>query len=166
MHRINQLILVTSILFLTCASAHASEAVRAAVTRLQPNAKDIQIRPSPITGISEVAIGLQVLYVSDDGEFALAGPLLSLKEGKNLTEQRLASARASVLDNADNVTMFHYPAAKAKHQVTVFTDIDCPHCRRLHNEIPAMQAAGIDVKYVLLPRAGVGSPSYKKSILL
>ncbi len=164
MYHVNRFVLATLLVLFTGTNAHATEAVRAAIAKLQPNAENVDIRPSPISGISEVAIGLQVLYVSDDGDFALAGPMMSLKEGKNLTEQRLASARVSVLDQASDVDMFHYPAANAKHQVTVFTDIDCPHCRRMHNELPAMQAAGIDVKYVLLPRAGVGSPSYKKSI--
>lgn len=142
----------------------ANDAIREAVTRLQPAAKDIRIEPSAVEGISEVSIGMQVLYVSNDGEFALAGPLIALDKGTNLTEQRLSSARASVFDKAADVPMFHYPAAAPRHKVTIFTDIDCPHCRRMHNELPAMQAAGIDVTYVLLPRSGVGTPSYKKSI--
>ncbi|MFK8029357.1 MAG: DsbC family protein [Gammaproteobacteria bacterium] len=151
------------VLLLSGVAAEASEAVREAISKLQPNAKDVQISPSPIPGISEVAIGLQVLYVSNDGEFALGGPMLSLAKGVNLTERSLAGSRVKLLDDSSAST-FHYPAAKPKHQVTVFTDIDCPHCRRMHNELPAMQAAGIDVKYVLLPRAGVGSASYVKSV--
>ncbi len=164
MQIISQLFLYALLCSLPVAGAQASDAVRDAIERLQPNAKDVRIQPSPIPGVSEVAIGLQVLYVSNDGAFALGGPLLGLKDGTNLTEQRLATARAEVLSAAGDVPVFHYPATKAKHAVTVFTDIDCPHCRRMHNELPAMQAAGIDVTYVLLPRAGKGSPSYQKSI--
>ncbi|MEM7082089.1 MAG: DsbC family protein [Pseudomonadota bacterium] len=141
----------------------ASDAIRAAVEKRQPNAQDVTIRPTPIPGVSEVSIGMQVLYMSEDGAFALAGPLLSLADGANLTEQRLAQARQAALDRS-TVSMFHYPADTPKHSVTVFTDIDCPHCRRFHNEVPAMQAAGIDIRYVLLPRAGKGSASYQKSI--
>ncbi len=145
-------------------TVQATEAIREAVQRLQPQAKDIRIQASPIPGVSEVSIGLQVLYVSNDGSFALGGPLLALEDGTNLTERRLADARAEVLGAAEDVPVFHYPANEALHTVTVFTDIDCPHCRRMHNELPAMQAAGIDIKYVLLPRAGKGSASYQKSI--
>lgn len=144
--------------------ASANDAIREAISKLQPNANDIHIEPSAVEGVSEVSIGLQVLYVSDDGQFALGGPLISLSNGTNLTEQRLSSARAATLKQATEVNTFHYPAPQAKHKVTVFTDIDCPHCRRLHNELPAMQAAGIDVTYVLLPRSGAGSASYQKSI--
>ena len=51
-----------------------------------------------------------------------------------------------------------------KHTVTVFTDIDCPYCRRLHKEVPAMNELGIKVRYLAFPRAGVHSPSFKEAV--
>ena len=46
--------------------------------------------------------------------------------------------------------------------VTVFTDVDCFYCQKLHNEVPAMNERGIEVRYLAYPRAGVGSESYRK----
>jgi len=51
-----------------------------------------------------------------------------------------------------------------KYTVTVFTDIDCGYCRKLHAEIDQYNAKGIRVRYLMFPRAGVGSPSYQKAV--
>ena len=38
-----------------------------------------------------------------------------------------------------------------KHTVTVFTDVDCPFCRRFHEQIAAYNAKGIAVDYLFFP---------------
>ncbi|WP_275287145.1 thioredoxin fold domain-containing protein [Halomonas elongata] len=63
-------------------------------------------------------------------------------------EQRLAKL-AELGDNA-YVT---YPAdGDVKGQMTVFTDISCPYCQRLHQDIPQLNAASITVHYLPYPR--------------
>jgi len=49
-----------------------------------------------------------------------------------------------------------------KRYITVFTDIDCSYCRKLHNEVAELNEAGIQVRYLAFPRAGIGSKSHKK----
>jgi thiol:disulfide interchange protein DsbC len=56
------------------------------------------------------------------------------------------------------------PAGPTKHTVTVFTDIDCGYCRKLHQEIADYNQQGIKVRYLMYPRAGVGSESYNKAV--
>jgi thiol:disulfide interchange protein DsbC len=63
-----------------------------------------------------------------------------------------------------NVEMIIFSPDKTKHTITVFTDIDCPYCQKLHAEIEDYNKAGIEVRYLMFPRAGVDSPSYKKAI--
>ncbi|MFT5670969.1 MAG: thiol:disulfide interchange protein DsbC, partial [Glaciecola sp.] len=43
-------------------------------------------------------------------------------------------------------------------------DVDCGYCRKLHEEVPALNAKGIEVRYLAYPRAGIGSPSYNKIV--
>ena len=50
-----------------------------------------------------------------------------------------------------------------KHTVTVFTDIDCAYCRKLHREMPELQALGVKVRYIFYPRSGPGSKSWQKA---
>jgi len=49
------------------------------------------------------------------------------------------------------------------HTVTVFTDIDCTYCRKLHREIETFTSRGIKVRYMFSPLAGPGSPSWAKA---
>jgi thiol:disulfide interchange protein DsbC len=53
---------------------------------------------------------------------------------------------------------------KPKHTVTVFTDIDCGYCRKLHREIDGYLKAGIRVRYLFFPRAGLGSESFNEAV--
>lgn len=60
--------------------------------------------------------------------------------------------------------MIVYAPKQVKHTVTIFTDIDCPYCRKLHKEMQSYLDAGIEVRYLAFPRAGAGSESYKKAV--
>ncbi|MDW8478922.1 MAG: thioredoxin fold domain-containing protein [Xanthomonadales bacterium] len=51
-----------------------------------------------------------------------------------------------------------------KRTLTVFTDIDCGYCRRMHQHMAEYNAAGIAIEYLFFPRAGIGSPSYEKAV--
>ena len=146
------------------AAEPGDEAIRDAVRSLMPSATDITISATPLAGVREIGIGTQVLYASADGKFLLGGPLLDAASGANLTEERVAGARARLLAERPEATTIAWPATKQRHTVTVVTDIDCPYCRKLHKEIPALNAAGISVQYIMLPRAGRNSPSYDKTV--
>ncbi len=50
-----------------------------------------------------------------------------------------------------------------RHTVTVFTDIGCSYCRRLHSQIDEYMAYGIEVRYVLYPRNGRASREWNTS---
>src|SRR5690625_383339 len=52
----------------------------------------------------------------------------------------------------------------ADYELMVFTDVDCGYCRRLHQQIEEYTEAGIRVKYMAFPRAGVGSETYDKMV--
>ncbi|MEO0425215.1 MAG: DsbC family protein [Pseudomonadota bacterium] len=145
-------------------AAADQQALEAALAELFPNQSAPVITPSPVEGMSEVAFGTQLFYVSNDGQFLLGGPLISVAERENLTEARMAVARQDILVEAADASLYRYAASPAKHRVTVVTDIDCPYCRRLHQDLASYQDAGIDVRYVMLPRSGVGSGSYRKAV--
>jgi len=58
-----------------------------------------------------------------------------------------------------------FPATgERKAVIEVFTDVDCPYCRKLHQEVPKLNQMGVEVRYLAYPRAGVGSPGYDKLV--
>ena len=58
--------------------------------------------------------------------------------------------------------MIGFAPEKPRYTVTVFTDVDCAFCRKLHTEIAQYQEQGIAVHYVAYPRSGPGSESWNK----
>lgn len=124
------------------------------------------IEKTPLNGLYQIRYGTQVFYMSQDGRYVLQGNLLDMDAKRNLTDEAMVSVRKDVLDAVpeNQMVVFSPPKNKVKHTITVFTDIDCPYCRKLHQEVGELNEKGIKVRYMLYPRAGVGSASYKTAV--
>jgi thiol:disulfide interchange protein DsbC len=121
-------------------------------------------RPSGLAGLVELVLDNgQVVYINTDGTRLLAGNLLDLESGINLTELRRDGMRSDKLSNITIDDLFEYPAPEEKAVVTVVTDIDCPYCRRLHQQLADYHAVGISIRYLMMPRSGPGPASFKKA---
>jgi thiol:disulfide interchange protein DsbC len=137
--------------------------VRARVVAKLPGAKPDDVGPSPIPGLYEVTMGGLIAYVSSDGKYLLSGNVYDLDTQANLTAARRNSARAKALAAAPEGDMIVFSPANPKMTVTVFTDVDCSFCRRFHNQIADMNKAGVRVRYVMFPRTGPGTESWRKA---
>lgn len=141
----------------------AASQVRADIAkRLDIRPEDV--RPSPIDGLYEVRSGAEVGYVSTDGRFYVDGDVFDMDSRHNLTEDTRKQGRLALLAAArDEDAIVFAPAGAARHTVTVFTDVDCVHCRRMHSEIAELNRLGIRVRYLMFPRGGPGSDSWRKA---
>lgn len=140
--------------------AGLKESLKALVPGKEPDL----IKETPLPGVYQVNYGVEVYYMGKDARYVLDGSLLDLKLQRNLTEETVGSARKALLDKIDPKSMISFPAKEEKHVLTVFTDIDCPYCVKLHQEVPELNENGVTVRYLLFPRAGVGSNSFKKAV--
>ena len=122
------------------------------------------LKPAPVPGLYEMVFGTRVAYVSADGKYMLMGDLIDLDGRRNLTAMRRGGLVLKSIDALGEANMIVLGPAKPKRTLTVFTDVDCPYCARLHNEVPALTQAGVKVRYLLYPRAGKGSETYNRSI--
>lgn len=156
--------LLASVPLMAAAKGTPEEAIKESLAPILPGGPD-SIRETQIKGLYEVSVANQIVYVSADGRYVLQGDLIDLKRQMNLTESRRGESRMAILNKIEKDSLIVYkPKGKVKHSVTVFTDIDCPYCRKLHNEIGRMNELGIEVRYMAYPRAGVGSQSYDKAV--
>jgi thiol:disulfide interchange protein DsbC len=143
------------------------ETIREQIKKIDPNIPVESIEAAPMDGFFEVTLGSgEVLYVDKAGEYFLLGKLYHLTDEKgfvSLTDQKQNALRAQLLGEQKDEDMIVYKAeGEEKNIVYVFTDVDCPYCRKLHDEVPKLQAKGITVKYLAYPRQGPGSPVYHK----
>jgi thiol:disulfide interchange protein DsbC len=141
------------------------EQVRKSVAKLLDGRSADSITPSPIPGLYEVLVGAKIYYVSADGGYLLNGKLFDIEKRQDLTTPKLAKVKAKAIESFGETEMVIFAPEKGyQHTVTVFTDIDCGYCRKLHNEIKDYNDLGIRVRYLMYPRAGVGSPSFQKAV--
>ena len=151
--------------FAQAADSPADAAARNALKQLVPQAKVDTIEQAPLPGFRQVIVGGQMVYVSDDGQYLMQGTLYDIQAKRDLTGARLAVESKRKVDavGADKRIVFS-PSGKAKYKITVFTDIDCGYCRKLHSEVAELNKRGIEVDYLFFPRSGVGTPSFDKAV--
>ena len=118
---------------------------------------------SEVEGWYTVRSGAIVAYISGDGRYLLQGDLIDLEEQVNLSEATRNTARVDMLANVADDELIIFAPENPRHTVSVFTDIDCTYCRRLHSQIDEYMAEGIEVRYFLYPRSGPNTPSWAKA---
>ncbi|BCX80940.1 thiol:disulfide interchange protein DsbC [Methylomarinovum caldicuralii] len=159
-----KILLPLLLLTATAGAETPPDALRQALSRQLPGATIDAIRETPVPGLYEVVIGPHIYYASEDGRYLLRGHLIDLKTRTDLTEAKQAKARLKALEALGEDKMIIFAPEHPKHTISVFTDIDCGYCRRLHSQIDQYLARGIRVRYLFFPRAGKGSHSYDKAI--
>jgi thiol:disulfide interchange protein DsbC len=148
----------------TTANADEAANIRAALQKVLPEYKPTSVQPTPVEGLYQVEIGPQVMFVTGDGRYLIDGAIVDLKTREDITEQARDAARLRAIDTIGEDNMIVFDAPNSAHTITVFTDIDCGYCRKLHQQIHAYEDEGISVRYLFYPRAGLNSPSYEKAV--
>ena len=167
-------VLLQAFLFLATPVTAADEgdaaeiaAVRELLATTQPGMQIGKVELSPV-GLYEVSIqNGQSIYVSRDAKYLIPGDLYEAREEGlvNLGEGRrntIRRERIAALDEKDMIVF--EPEGERKATVTVFTDVDCPYCRKLHAEIEALNEHGIAVRYLAFPRTGLNTETHAKMI--
>ncbi|RPE79566.1 DsbC family protein [Vulcaniibacterium tengchongense] len=144
--------------------ARAVEAVR----QLNPHVEVERVGAAPLPGFREAVVAGQVVYVSDDGRYLFlpgaGGALFDVNAKKNLSEAAMAQMRVELLKTIPASERIVFGPPNPKYTVTVFTDVECGYCRKLHSEIAEYNRQGIAIEYLAFPRMGIGSEDYKKMV--
>ncbi|MBL8256936.1 MAG: DsbC family protein [Pseudoxanthomonas mexicana] len=146
--------------------ATPDERARSAVAQLNPRAKVDYVGAAPLPGFREVIAGGQLLYISDDGRYLMQGTVLDLQRQEDVMQNSVALAqyRTTLIATIPHSEKIVFAPPNAKYTVTVFTDIACGYCRKLHEEIAEINRQGIAVEYLAFPRMGLGSQDHKDMI--
>jgi thiol:disulfide interchange protein DsbC len=137
--------------------------VRARVVSKLKGANEGDVAATPVPGLYEVTMGPVVAYVTADGKYLLSGNVYDLDTQTNLTATRRNAARSKALAAVREDDAIVFSPANPKMTVTVFTDVDCAYCRKFHSQIADYNNAGIKVRYLMYPRTGPETASWRKA---
>jgi len=173
MARLNKLLNCTFIIAPLAAAISYSSAsfaqepldeVRANLTEYMPSLQIDSLRETPAQGLYELVSQGQIAYVTEDGRYIIAGDLIDVQTRQNLTAQVQNKQRQAIVASIPDEQKIIYPAVgEKKYEILVLTDPSCPFCEKLHQELPALNKAGVEVQYLLIPRQGPGSPAFIES---
>lgn len=137
--------------------------VRAGLQKLNPSIRIDYIGSAPLPGFREVIVGGQLVYVSDDGKYLIQGSVVDIDSKTELTESSaaLSSYRSGLLRSSPVGERIVFAAANPVHTVSIFTDVECGYCRKLHADIATYNNQGITVEYLAFPRMGLDSKDYR-----
>lgn len=120
---------------------------------------------TPVAGLYSVVSDGRILYVDQSGRYAMAGDLINLETGENITEKERGGLRLAQLTKFANEDKVIYPAqGNEKAALDIFTDTTCPYCQKLHLEVPKLQQAGVTVRYLPFPRSGTRGDAYNEMV--
>ncbi|WP_149196519.1 DsbC family protein [Luteimonas suaedae] len=136
----------------------------AAIRKLNPQVAVDRVAAAPIDGFREVVVGGQVLYVSDDGRYLLQGSLFDIEARKDLSQVGLAEVRRELIAEVPQSDRIVFAPDDPEYTVTVFTDVECGYCRKLHQEIAEYNRLGIAIEYLAFPRMGPASPDFEEMV--
>jgi len=150
---------------------HAEEAAKdpakdprvALLKRLPEGSRLEDLRPSPIPGLYEFVQGADVSYLTADGKYFIDGNLYDMDSRENLTENLRTHAREALIAAVPESQMVIFSPPNPRYTITVFTDVDCAYCRKLHSEIAVLNKMGVRVRYLFYPRTGPGTESWHKA---
>ncbi len=151
-------------IFASATSYANPELVKKVLTSSMQGANVTSVKPSEVKGMYEVTMDGTIFYVSEDAKYIMQGHIIDIKAKKDITELKMAAVRKQDLEALGENNMIIFKPKVSKYKISVFTDIDCGYCRKLHSEMEQYLAEGITVRYLFYPRAGKGSDSYNKAI--
>ena len=147
---------------------NVGDAIRASLQAHLDGANIDAIETTPMAGVYRVSLGQgQYLYSSEDGSYMIAGEMYDFggEQLVNLAEADRKSARENQLENFDVKTAITFaPEGETKAVLNVFTDVDCGYCQLFHQQVPALNRAGVEVRYLAYPRGGLTSAAYPKMV--
>lgn len=152
-------------------AAQADETERAIAQKLTsaiPGLQVTEVRESEAEGLYEVLSNNgETIFTTADGQYLLTGDLLKITDDgiANVSEQGRVLERAQAMEAFAGEGVISFKAkGEEKAEVAVFTDIDCPYCRKLHDEVPELNEMGVTVHYYGFPRSGPNTPSFTKYV--
>lgn len=127
--------------------------IESVATSDMPGMYEVQFKDGPL------------VYATQDGSYFVVGDLFTVgpKGYVNLAEKRRDSMRVERLSAVDQKDMIVFAAeGEPRAHITVFTDVTCFYCQKLHKEVPELNKRGVEVRYLAYPRAGIGSPGFRQ----
>jgi len=155
-----------------------NEAILNSLNAKYPTAKFTAIRSTPLQGIFEVVSGKSIGYTDEKGKYFIFGDMYDMPDRVNLAANRRKElgitdpAQPQAQAAQGNISWAALPLADAmlrvkgngQRKIAVFTDPDCPFCKRLEPELEKLNNVSIYTFLYPIKSLHPNAPEKSKSI--
>lgn len=126
------------------------------------------VKDTPIKGMKELTVNtgktMEIIYISTDGNYIFNGSVFDVEKRVDITANHKNKLRAQQLLKFSDSDRLNFLPDNMTNQVTVFTDLDCPYCRQMHQQMADYNELGIGISYLFFPRTGLNTDSAQKAV--
>ena len=163
---------VFAALLLVSAAARADEAaIRTELGKKFPNASVESIQKTPHLGLYEIVVDGQIVYVDEDARYLIDGNIIEMTSMNNLTgarqreiEEQKLKKLAFPFEQLPLELAFKKVKGNGARKVAVFSDPDCPYCKRLENDLKKIDDVTIYLFLYPIEQLHPKAPEVAKSI--
>jgi thiol:disulfide interchange protein DsbC len=132
------ILLIPTLLYAGSAESPDLAQLQKTLAERLPKSNIVDIRPAPVPGLYEVFTGRSMLYSDATGDYIFSGALIDSRTQKNLTEDRVNERNAIRFDSLPFDKAIKVVKGNGSRKLAVFTDPDCPYCKRLEEELKSV----------------------------
>jgi thiol:disulfide interchange protein DsbC len=116
--------------------------LRSAIQAHDPGARVSAPERSSVSGLFQTSIDGVSGYVSADGRYFVCRRYVGFGVEEECDGEARKERRRKLFQKVAPGEAIEFGVEKAKYTVLVFTDVDCPYCRKLHEETGSWRGEG------------------------
>lgn len=111
------------------------EAIKKSLQGKFSDAKVQSVHKTPYAGLYEVMMDGQLFYTDEKTSYYFVGNVIDAKTQRNLTEERMRDLMRVKFDSLPLESAIKQVKGNGSRKLAVFSDPDCPYCRKLDAEL-------------------------------
>ena len=123
---------------LSCISAISLanvETLKSNLSRYYPNIQVSNIQATEMLGLYSASLDNQIIYLDENAQYMLVGSMVRLKDQKNLTKDLMLQQNSVDWKQLPFKDAIKTVKGTGKSQLFIFSDPNCPYCKRLEVEL-------------------------------
>ena len=111
------------------------ETLKINLSRYYPNIQVSNIQATEMLGLYSASLDNQIIYLDENAQYMLVGSMVRLKDQKNLTKDLMLQQNSVDWKQLPFKDAIKTVKGTGKRQLFIFSDPNCPYCKRLEVEL-------------------------------
>lgn len=126
-----------------------TDTIKALFAKRFPGIDADSVQQAPVSGLYEVQVGTDIVYVDESVDFLIQGSIIDAKTRLDLTQQRMQQLSAVPFDDLPLNLAFKQVRGDGSRKIAIFEDPNCGYCKQLQKSL--VDAENVTIYSFLYP---------------